>query len=118
MKLTTPGFSNEQTVTRKIKELILAVELERSYSKDEILTGYLNAAPYGPIEYGAEEAARTYFNKSAKDLSIDEAALLASVPKAPPNYSPYGPYYIKEALLGRQNYVLDQKFDLGFITSK
>ncbi len=118
VKLTTPGFSKEQTVTRKIKELILAVELERSYSKDEILTGYLNAAPYGPIEYGAEEAARTYFNKSAKDLSIDEASLLASVPKAPPNYSPYGPYYSKEDLLGRQNYVLDTMVDLGFITSE
>lgn len=58
VKLTTPGFSTEKTVTRKIKELILSVEIERSYSKDEILTGYLNAAPYGPIEYGAEVAAR------------------------------------------------------------
>ena len=53
VKLTTPGFADEQTVSRKIKEVIIAVELERSYTKDEILTGYLNSAPYGTIEYGA-----------------------------------------------------------------
>jgi membrane peptidoglycan carboxypeptidase len=118
VKLTTEGFSNDKTVARKIKELILAVEFERSYSKDEILTGYLNAAPYGPIEYGAEVAARTYFGKSAKDLSLDEAALLASVPKAPPTYSPYGPYFDREELLGRQSYILDVMAEEGYITAE
>lgn len=118
VKLTTPGFSTEKTVARKVKELILAVELERSYSKDEILTGYLNAAPYGPIEYGAEIAAQTYFNKSAKDLNIDEAALLAAIPKSPPTYSPYGPYYDKEELLGRQHYILDVMTEEGYITAE
>ncbi len=118
VKLTTPGFSTEQTVARKVKELILAVELERSYSKEEILTGYLNAAPYGPIEYGAEVASRTYFNKSANELSIDEAALLASVPKSPPTYSPYGPYFEKEELIGRQYFVIDTMRELGYINQE
>jgi len=118
VKLTTPGFSTEKTVTRKIKELILSVELERSYSKDEILNGYLNSAPYGPIEYGAEVAARTYFGKSAKDLTIDEAALLAAVPKAPPVYSPYGPYYERDELIGRQIFIIDTMHELGFITAE
>ena len=118
VKLTTKGFSTDKTVTRKIKELILAVEFERSYSKDEILTGYLNSAPYGPIEYGAEIAARTYFDKSAKDLTIDEAALLASVPKSPPTYSPYGPYFDREELIGRQHFVLDVMAQEGYITNE
>lgn len=116
VKLTTPGFSTEKTVTRKIKELILAVELERSYTKDEILNGYLNSAPYGPIEYGAEIAAQTYFNKSAKNLTVDEAALLAAVPKSPPTYSPYSDFYDREELLGRQGFIIDTMLELGFIT--
>ncbi len=118
VKLTTEGFSTDKTVTRKVKELILAVEFERSYSKDEILAGYLNSAPYGPIEYGAEVAARTYFGKSAKDLTIDEAALLAAVPKAPPTYSPYGPYFDKEELLGRQGFILDIMAEEGYINNE
>ncbi|MCA9346546.1 penicillin-binding protein [Candidatus Saccharibacteria bacterium] len=118
VKLTTEGFSTDKTITRKIKELILAVEFERSYTKDEILTGYLNAAPYGPIEYGAEIAAQTYFAKSAKDLTLDEAALLASIPKSPPVYSPYGPYYDHDELLARQHYVLDVMAEMGYITAE
>ncbi len=118
VKLTTPGFSSEKTVARKIKELILAVELERSYSKEEILSGYLNTAPYGPIEYGAEIAAQTYFHKSAKDLTLDEAALLASIPKSPPTYSPYGPAFDQEELKGRQQYVLDIMAEEGYISNE
>jgi membrane peptidoglycan carboxypeptidase len=118
VKLTTPGFRNEQTVTRKIKELIIAVELERSYSKDEILNGYLNAAPYGTIEYGAEVAARTYFNKSAKDVGIAEAAFLASIPKSPPTYTPHSPAFDKEALEQRQDFTIDVMHELGMITDE
>ncbi len=118
VKLTTEGFSTDKTVTRKIKELILSVEFERSYSKEEILTGYLNSAPYGPIEYGAEVAARTYFGKAASELTLDEAALLASVPKSPPTYSPYGPYYDREELIGRQHYTLDIMAEEGYITNE
>ncbi len=118
VKLTTPGFADEQTVSRKIREIIIAVELERSYTKDEILTGYLNSAPYGTIEYGAEVAARTYFNKSAKDLSIDEAAFLASIPKSPPTYTPHSPGFDPIKLAERQDYTIDVMYELGMITEE
>src|SRR5438270_2737172 len=67
------NWTNNRTITRKVKELILAVELEREYSKDDILTGYLNIAPYGGVEYGCEAASNDYFHKSCKDLSLAEA---------------------------------------------
>lgn len=118
VKLTNDGFAEDRTISRKIKELILAVEIERSYSKDEILTGYLNSAPYGPFEYGAEAAAQTYFHKSATDLTIDESAFLASMPKAPPVYSPYGIYYEADELLGRQYFILDVMAEEGYITNE
>lgn len=118
VKLTTPGFKDEQTVARKIKEIIISVELERSYTKDEILTGYLNAAPYGTIEYGAEVASRTYFNKAAKDLTIDEAAFLASIPKSPPTYTPHSPAFDKDALEARQDYTIDVMLELGMISQE
>lgn len=110
-------WTKDRTVTRKVKELILAVELERSYSKKEILAGYLNAAPYGNVQYGVEAAARDYFDKPAKDLTLDEAAFLAAIPQAPSYYSPYGPSYNPEALKGRQGYILDQMLKQGLITS-
>lgn len=118
VKLTTPGFADEQTVARKIKELIIAVELERSYTKDEILTGYLNSAPYGTIEYGAEVAARTYFDKSANELTIDEAAFLASIPKSPPTYTPHSPAFDPQETVGRQHYTIDVMHELGMISSE
>ncbi len=117
-------WTKDRTITRKVKELILAVELERSYSKDEILTGYLNAAPYGNIEYGAQAAANDYFHKDAKDLTLDEAAFLASIPKSPSYYSPYGAIYKQDPinaskdLVGRQQYILDQMADQGKITNQ
>lgn len=101
-------WTEDITYTRKIKELILAVELEREYSKDEILTGYLNVAPYGGIEYGVEAAARNYFKKSAKDITLAEASFLAAIPQSPTYYSPYSGEYSREALIGRQHYILDQ----------
>lgn len=69
-------WTDERTVTRKVKELILAVELEREYSKTDILTGYLNIAPYGGVEYGVESAARDYFGTTAKKLTLAQAAFL------------------------------------------
>lgn len=114
-------WSKDRTYARKIKELILSVELERTYSKDEILTGYLNAAPYGNIEYGVEAASQDYFQKSAKDLTLDEAAFLASIPKSPSSFSPYGPYYKdggREELIGRMHYALDVMEQMGKITKK
>ena len=111
----TQNWTRDQTITRKIKELILSVELEREYSKQQILTGYLNAAPYGNIEYGVEAATNDYFHKSAKDLTLDESAFLAAIPKSPSLYSPYGAFFDKEALESRQRYVLDQMVSQGMI---
>ena len=114
----TQNWTQERTMTRKIKELILAVELERSYSKQEILVGYLNTAPYGGIEYGVEAAAQGYFGKPAKDLTLDEAAMLAAIPKSPTYYSPYSNDFDQEAFFGRQHYVLDLMAQQGMITSQ
>ncbi|MBQ6409848.1 transglycosylase domain-containing protein [Candidatus Saccharibacteria bacterium] len=102
---------------RKIKELILAIELERMYSKDEILTMYLNQSPYGGRRNGVESAARTYFGKSAKDLDLAECALLASIPNNPAVYNPYNEYG-HEGLLQRQKYTLDVMAEMGFITKE
>lgn len=114
----TQNWSKDQTYTRKVKELILSVELERSYTKDEILTGYLNTAPYGNVQYGVETASRDYFEKPAKDLTLDEAAFLAAIPKSPSIYSPYGPYFDQEGLVGRMYYVLDLMEQQGKITKE
>lgn len=83
-------LSSEQTVTRKLKELILAIQVERAYTKDQIIEMYLNEIPYGGTAYGIEAAANLYFGKSAKDLTLGEAALLAGLPQRPSVYSPYG----------------------------
>ncbi|GAC1386644.1 MAG: hypothetical protein NVS1B7_3770 [Candidatus Saccharimonadales bacterium] len=117
----TQNWTRDRTLTRKAKELILSVELEREYSKQQILTGYLNAAPYGGIEYGVEAASQDYFQKSAKDLTIDEAALLAAVPKSPTFYSPYTPNFAtgpnKRELISRQRYIIDLMGQQHMITA-
>lgn len=110
------GWSGDRTLSRKAKEVILAVELEREYSKEDILTGYLNTAPYGNIEYGVEAATRDYFQKSAKDLTLDEAAFLAAIPKSPAVYSPYGPYFDAKALAGRQDYIINLMAEQGYVS--
>ncbi len=109
-------LSGEKTITRKIKELILAIELESRYSKDEILGFYLNQIPYGSNAYGVEAASQTYFNKPVKDISLNEAAILASMVKAPSYYSPWGTH--TDDLIARKDYVLDRMVSLGFITEK
>ena len=91
----------ERTLTRKIKEFILSTQVERKYTKDEILQIYLNEVPYGGTAWGIEAAAQTYFGKEAKDLSLTEAVILAGMPQSPTNYSPYGlnpKAYINRAL--------------------
>ncbi len=80
----------ERTVQRKIKELILSLEVELLYSKDEILEMYFNEVAYGGTAYGAEQAAQTYFDKSIKDVTLAESALLAGLPASPTTYSPFG----------------------------
>lgn len=107
-------LTNEKKLSRKIKEAILAIEIETIYDKQEILAGYLNEIPYGNNAYGIESAARTYFNKSAKDLTLSESALLASVPQRPSYFSPYGNHI--EELFKRKDYVLDEMVRRGFIT--
>jgi len=107
-------LSSEKTITRKIKEGILAIELEQKFSKDEILEMYLNEIPYGSNAYGIEAAAQTFFGKHAKDLDLPEATLLASLPRATAYYSPYGSH--PEALKARQELALKRMFDQGYIT--
>lgn len=109
-------LTSEKTFTRKIKEVILAIELEQKFEKDEILAMYLNEIPYGSNAYGIEAAAQTFFGKHAKELDLSEAALLASLPQAPSRYSPYGSY--PEALKTRQEYALKQMKNLSYITEE
>ncbi|MCL2280316.1 penicillin-binding protein [Candidatus Saccharibacteria bacterium] len=94
-------------IPRKIKEAILSVEAERIYTKDQILTMYLNESPYGGRRNGVESAAQTYFGHSAKDLNLAESALLASIPQSPSIYNPYNTDW-NDSLIERQRYVLDQ----------
>lgn len=122
------NWTTNRTVTRKVKELILAVELEREYSKNDILTGYLNIAPYGGVEYGVESAAEDYFQTSAKNLTLPQAAMLAAIPQSPSYYSPYSSSqynpsvtentFSQTALLNRQHYILDQMATQGYITKQ
>ncbi|MDO8638992.1 MAG: biosynthetic peptidoglycan transglycosylase, partial [Candidatus Daviesbacteria bacterium] len=83
-------LSPERTAIRKLKEFILAIQVERAYSKDQILEMYLNEIPYGGTAYGIEAASNLYFGKHAKDLDLAEASLLAGLPQRPSVYSPYG----------------------------
>lgn len=104
-------------IPRKIKEAILAIEVERMYDKDQILTLYLNESPYGGRRNGAESAAQTYFGKSAKDLTLPEAALLAAIPQNPSVYNPYN-VAGHPGLIDRQHTVLDYMAREGFVTQK
>lgn len=109
-------LQKEKTVTRKVKEWILAIKLERSLSKDEILGVYLNESPYGGTIYGVEEASQSFFGKNAADVSLAEAAYLAALPQLPTFYSPYGNN--REALDKRQQLVLERMLIKEFITEE
>lgn len=106
-------LSPERTIQRKIKEIILAMWTEKIFTKDEILEMYLNQVPYGGSAYGVEEASKTYFGKSAKNLTVAEAALLAGLPQAP---SLYSPYQNPELALRRRNEVLERMYKEKYIT--
>lgn len=104
-------------IPRKIKEIILAIEVERMYNKNQILDLYLNESPYGGRRNGVESASQTYFGKHAKNLTIAEAALLASIPQNPSYYNPYNiPGH--KALIARQHTVINNMKDQGYITQK
>ena len=107
-------LEREKTLTRKVKEAILSIKLERVLSKDKILEVYLNESPYGGTIYGVEEASRAFFNKSSGDLTLAESAYLAAIPQAPTYYSPYGNH--RDALDERKQLVLDRMRLNGFIT--
>ena len=106
-------LTDDKTITRKIKEWVLAIKLEKELDKDSILDLYLNNTPYGGTIYGAEEASQTFFGKHAADLSVAEAAYIAAIPQAPTHYSPYGPN--RDALDSRQKLVLQKMHDYGYI---
>lgn len=109
-------LSDDKTPTRKIKEWVLALKIEKILSKDEVFSLYLNEIPYGKNIYGVEEASQTYFGKSAKDVTLQEAVYLASIPQAPSFYSPYGKHL--DSLEKRKNLVLQEMFESGFITKE
>ena len=106
---------NRGGIARKIKELILSMELEKTYEKEQIITMYLNESPYGGRRNGVESAARTYFNKSAADLNLAESALLAAIPNNPGVLNPYN-VYGNDMLIERQHKVLDGMVEIGAIT--
>ncbi len=107
-------LSNEKTYTRKIREAILAIKIERAYTKDEILDLYLNIVPYGSNAYGIERAAKVFFGKRARELSLDEAALLSALPRATTYYSPYGSH--RKELRARQLMILSRMVEDGVAT--
>ena len=107
-------LSQKKDITRKVKEWILAIKLEQNASKDTILNMYLNEAPYGGSIYGIEEASSLYFDKKSKDLTIAEAAYLASLPQSPTVLSPYGKN--KQKLEDRKNLVLKKMLENKMIT--
>ncbi|MBN2838710.1 MAG: PBP1A family penicillin-binding protein [Fusobacteriaceae bacterium] len=109
-------LTNEKTIIRKIKELIISYRLEKKFSKDEILQMYLNEIPYGSNAYGVEAASQKYFSKSVREVSLAEAAVLAAIVQVPTRYSPYGPN--KDILLGRKDYVLKLMAEQGYISEE
>ena len=108
---------NRGGLARKIKEMILAIEVEKMYNKEQIITMYLNESPYGGRRNGVESAAQAYFGKSAKDLTLAESALLASIPNNPAVLNPYNTYG-NEALIARQHKTLDVMCELGYISER
>lgn len=103
----------DKTWERKLNEMWITIELESHYSKDEILEGYLNTINYGHGMYGIENASKYYFDKSAKDLTLAEAALLTGIPKSPSYYSPFVNYELAKK---RQINILYMMFKNGYIT--
>jgi penicillin-binding protein 1A len=108
-------LTSDRTIERKIKEAILAIRIERAYSKDKILELYLNEIYLGIGAYGVAAAGLAYFNKELKDLSIEEVAYLAALPKAPNNYHPFRQ---KARATERRNWIIGQMAENGYITDE
>ena len=109
-------LTTDKTLTRKLKEWVLSIKIEQSFSKNTILEWYLNEIPFGGTIYGVEEVSQSFFNKSAKDVTLAESAYLASLPKAPSYYSPYGTN--RDKLEERKNSILQKMLLEKFITSE
>ncbi len=109
-------LTSERRVIRKVREIILTLELERRYEKDEILEFYLNQIPFGSNAYGIESASKTYFNKQASELTLAESATLASLIPAPSYLSPYGNNV--DELMRRKDNLLNRMFSAGHITEE
>lgn len=119
------GWEGSRTIATKVKEVILAVEVDREYTKNQILDGYLNIAPYSGIDYGVQAAAEDYFREPASQLTLAQSAMLAAIPQAPSYYSPYGSTkwnpsagntFNQQALIARQHYILQLMQQQGYIT--
>jgi len=106
-------LGDQRTFSRKIRELMLAIEIERRFSKDEILWMYLNQIPYGGNAYGIESASQSYFGKHASELSLAESALLAALPKSPSYLSPYGTH--TDQLYARKDFIIRRMNELGYV---
>jgi len=109
------NIGNEISLNRKLREAMTAVQIERTYTKEEILAYYLNTVYFGKGAYGVEAAAQTYFDKSAKDLTLDESALLVGILKSPANYDPVEK---PQASLKRRNLVLNEMYESEYITKE
>lgn len=109
-------LTTDKRISRKIKEIVISLRIEQEMTKDQILEIYLNEAPFGGNIYGIQEAATSFYGKAPVDITIAEAAFLAALPQAPTRYSPYGSN--TNLLVSRQKRVLENMFDLGFITQE
>jgi penicillin-binding protein 1A len=108
-------LTRDKTLIRKIKEVLLTIQLEKNYSKKEILQLYINQIYFGSGSHGVQAAAEKYFNKNIKDLDLAECAMLAAIPKSP-NY--YNPFKNAKVSLTRRNLVLSRMYELGYITKE
>ncbi|MBI5207571.1 MAG: PBP1A family penicillin-binding protein [Candidatus Firestonebacteria bacterium] len=108
-------LSREKTITRKLKEILLSLQIEREYSKEEILEIYFNHIYFGSGAYGVEAASRIYFGKNVEDLNLEECAVLAGLPRAP-NY--YSPYQNIERSIKRRNWVLQRMYNMKYISKQ
>ena len=120
------GWPDPLTIPEKIEEIALSFELAHEYSKSQVLTAYLNIAPYGNVDYGVQAAAEDYFNENASQLTLPQSVMLASIPRAPTIYSPFSDpkynaalsanYFYPNLLQARMNYVYGQMVLLHMIT--
>lgn len=109
-------LTDDKSFDRKIREIILAISIDSRFSKEQILKLYLNEIPYGRNAYGIEAASNSYFNKSAKDLTLAESAYLAAMPQAPTRYNPFGPN--RQSLDNRKNTILSLMREQGYINEE